>query len=96
VTFHSGYGGRFEGVEGESGTIVTETSPGDTSNFFCLRDPYFYLQCWVDRNSLPPRQTAFPQEPDMSFEGEFFEIVNSRPEGHRMSELLKASPGLTF
>ncbi|PVF91196.1 hypothetical protein CPB86DRAFT_719915 [Serendipita vermifera] len=47
-------------------------------NFFCLRAPYLYLQSWIDKGSLPPRQTAFPLEPDMSFEEELYEIVNRR------------------
>jgi hypothetical protein len=53
-------------------------------NFFCLYKPYCYLQAWIDRNSLPPRQTAFPLEPEMSFEGEFYEIVNTHREARSM------------
>jgi hypothetical protein len=79
----TGYGGCFEGVEGIDGTTDdVETDASTNSNdFFCLRAPYFYLQKWIDRNSLPPRQTVFPLEPDMTFEGEFYEIVNYRGEG---------------
>jgi hypothetical protein len=76
VTDYTGYGGRFDGVEGEDEQIETDTTAWNSSDFFCLRAPYLYLQCWLDRDSLPPRQTAFPLEPDMSFEGEFYEIVN--------------------
>ncbi|PVF90917.1 hypothetical protein CPB86DRAFT_803204 [Serendipita vermifera] len=46
--------------------------------FFCLRGPYLYLQSCIDRDPLPPRQIAFPLGPDMSFEEEFYEIVNYR------------------
>ncbi|PVG01127.1 hypothetical protein CPB86DRAFT_140198 [Serendipita vermifera] len=55
----------------------------DDVNVICLRAPYYYLRKWVDRESLPPRQTAFPHEPDMIFEGEFYEIMNTRRKGRR-------------
>jgi hypothetical protein len=75
----AGYGGVFRGVGWES----TQSIPSNASanlgvpSFFCLYKPYFYLQAWIDRDSLPPRQIAFPLEPDMSFEGEFYEIINT-------------------
>ncbi|PVF98447.1 hypothetical protein CPB86DRAFT_705323, partial [Serendipita vermifera] len=52
-------------------------------NLFCLRVPYFYLQAWLHRETLPPRQIAFPSEPDMSFEGELYEIINTRKKARR-------------
>ncbi|PVG01671.1 hypothetical protein CPB86DRAFT_812300 [Serendipita vermifera] len=79
VSCPTGYGGSFEGVEGMDEDVTTDAST-NSNNFFCLRAPYYYLQAWVDRDSLPPRQTAFPLEPDMSFEGEFYEIINSKPD----------------
>ncbi|PVF91195.1 hypothetical protein CPB86DRAFT_878641 [Serendipita vermifera] len=79
VTHWTEWGGIFGGIEGSNGTeaVTTHASAGDDA-FFCLRGPYSYLQSWIDRDSLPPRQTTFPLEPDMSFEGEFYEIVNYR------------------
>ncbi|CAG8701893.1 15292_t:CDS:2, partial [Acaulospora colombiana] len=74
VCYPSGCGGLFEGIEGQTGMIQTEAGV-DSGGMFCLRTPYHYLRYWVDRDSLPPRQTAFPLEPDMSFESEFYEIV---------------------
>jgi hypothetical protein len=70
--------------DGEYEDTETDTTAWNTSNFFCLRAPYHYLQCWLDRESLPPRQTAFPLEPDMSFEGEFYEVVNYMAGGRGM------------
>ncbi|PVG01672.1 hypothetical protein CPB86DRAFT_812301 [Serendipita vermifera] len=79
------HGGEFTSVDGEAGQVLTSaTTYGD--NFFCLRAPYLYLQAWVDRDSLPLRHTAFPLEPEMSFEGEFYEIIQTR-ENKRQSEI---------
>jgi hypothetical protein len=82
VTDYDGTGGYFKGVEGKTKKISTNARV-NSPNFFCLRAPYFYLECWVVRDSLPPRQTTFPLEPNMSFEGEFYEIVHSWPYGKR-------------
>jgi hypothetical protein len=67
----------FDEIDGEPATTNASVLRG-SSNFFCLYKPYFYLQAWINRDSLPPRQVAFPLEPDMTFEGEFYEIVHSR------------------
>jgi hypothetical protein len=81
----------FNGVENEDGTVVQQETildaDGNRLDFFCLRAPYLYLKCWVHRDSLPPRQVAFPLEPDMSFEGEFYEIVHTRNLSRGMSFL---------
>lgn len=81
----TGYGGNFEKVEGQGNKVRTQAD-SYTWNFFCLRAPYFYLQSWIDWDSLPPRHVVFPLEPDMNFEGEFWEIVNAyshrRRQGH--------------
>ncbi|PVG01681.1 hypothetical protein CPB86DRAFT_83551 [Serendipita vermifera] len=79
VSCRSGYGGLFERMDGQGDNIRTDAS-AHTPNFFCLRTPYRYLQSWIDRDSLPPRQTALPLEPDMSFEGEFYELIDSSTE----------------
>ncbi|PVF98442.1 hypothetical protein CPB86DRAFT_361019 [Serendipita vermifera] len=64
-----------------------------TTNLLCLRAPYYYLQAWLDRDSLPPREIAFPHEPEMSFEGELYEIVNSHPDNRlRPSGILYGIP----
>ncbi|PVF91000.1 hypothetical protein CPB86DRAFT_878739 [Serendipita vermifera] len=78
----SDFGGIFNEAEEKPGVYIrtNASSHRESEGFFCLRNPYLYLQAWVDRGSLPPRQTAFPFEPDMSFEGELYEIVKSRQE----------------
>ncbi|PVG01676.1 hypothetical protein CPB86DRAFT_823596 [Serendipita vermifera] len=73
----TGYGGGFTGIDGSDKAVYTNASAGGVA-FFCLRGPYSYLQSWIDRDSLPHQQTAFPLEPEMNFEGEFYEIVNRR------------------
>lgn len=76
-------GGNFSALDDtpENMQVYTSASSGLTvANFFCLRAPYHYLKSWVNRDTLPPRQTAFPLEPDMSFEGELYEIINTRRE----------------
>ncbi|CAG8648542.1 4255_t:CDS:10, partial [Acaulospora colombiana] len=77
VTHWTEVGGRFGRVEGSDVAVYTDASASSDA-FFCLRGPYFYVQSWIDRDSLPPRQATFPLEPDMSFEGEFYEIVHYR------------------
>ncbi|PVF92476.1 hypothetical protein CPB86DRAFT_183459 [Serendipita vermifera] len=78
----TGYGACFTGIE-EGDSEVSTDARSSTLNFFCLRGPYLYLENWVDRDSLPPRQIAFPLEPNMSFEGEFYEIINTRLESRK-------------
>ncbi|PVG01680.1 hypothetical protein CPB86DRAFT_83534 [Serendipita vermifera] len=82
VTHPTGNGGLFEGIEGQIGLLTTNASAYE-GNLFCLRTPYLYLQSWVDRDSLPLRRTAFPFEPEMSFEGEFYEIIQFWEMGYR-------------
>jgi hypothetical protein len=83
---HVADGGCFWGTGSElDRNIFTNASAKRGSpNFFCLYKPYFYLQAWIDRDSLPPRQIAFPHEPEMSFEGEFYEIVNTHTQRRGM------------
>ncbi|PVG01674.1 hypothetical protein CPB86DRAFT_83415 [Serendipita vermifera] len=69
--------GMFYKVDGSDERVLTDASRS-SGNFFCLRAPYLYLQSWIDKDSLPPRQTAFPLESDMSFEEELYEIVKYR------------------
>ena len=48
-------------------------------NFFVLEGCYKYLEAWLDRDDLPPRNVAFPDDDEpMSIASEFYEIVNSR------------------
>lgn len=68
---------NFERVDHSSLFVLTDTTT-QSDAFFCLRGPYLYLQSCIDRDPLPPRQIAFPLGPDMSFEEEFYEIVNYR------------------
>ncbi|KDQ19418.1 hypothetical protein BOTBODRAFT_439102 [Botryobasidium botryosum FD-172 SS1] len=58
----------------------TDCDPvGGNPNVFALEGPFRYLEAWVDRDSLPDRRLAFPNDPEpMSFESEFYEIVNTR------------------
>ncbi|PVG01125.1 hypothetical protein CPB86DRAFT_823959 [Serendipita vermifera] len=83
VTRREDYG--YIEVEAGRKVVIDNDDDGDV-NVFCLRTPYYYLRKLVDRDSLPPRQTAFPQEPVMSFEGELYEIVNTRRKD-RLSEM---------
>jgi hypothetical protein len=78
-------------MDGEPGERIRSNASAHfgSENFFCLRSPYLYLQAWVDRGSLPPRQTAFPLERDMSFEGELFEIINTHHDMRSMQFHLK-------
>ena len=51
----------------------------ENPNFFALEGPIRYLQEWIDWDSLPGRELGFPHDPaPMSFEGEFYEIVNTQ------------------
>lgn len=48
-------------------------------NFFVLEGCYKYLEAWLDRDSLPPRSVAFPDDAEpMSIASELYEIINSR------------------
>lgn len=50
---------------------------GDGPHFLVREGPFFYLQAWIDWDSLPDRQS--PLDPElMSFAGELYEIVHSR------------------
>ncbi|PVF91194.1 hypothetical protein CPB86DRAFT_792216, partial [Serendipita vermifera] len=73
-TYH-GLAGKYYKIEGSNGWDLRDVRT-ESNDFLCLRAPYFYLQSWINRDSLPPRQTAFPLEPDMSFDGELYEIVD--------------------
>ncbi|PVF98446.1 hypothetical protein CPB86DRAFT_814818 [Serendipita vermifera] len=90
----SGYdlGGYFDRIEGKpmERILTSASSRGSVANFFCLRAPYFYLQTWVNRDTLPLRQTAFPLEPDMSFEGELYEIINTRQQERYAGGMLRS------
>ncbi|PVF92491.1 hypothetical protein CPB86DRAFT_183800 [Serendipita vermifera] len=81
VDQHSVLGGYFDMVDMDN--YISASSYMSNGNLFCLRAPYFYLQAWLHRETLPPRQIAFPSEPDMSFEGELYEIINTRKEARR-------------
>jgi hypothetical protein len=83
-------GGQFCAVGWEQRQSISTNASGarKSPNLFCLYKPYCYLQAWIDRDSLPPRQTAFPVEPEMSFEGEFYEIVNTHREARSTFVLL--------
>jgi len=51
----------------------------DNPNVFALEGPIKYLQQWINWNTLPGREVGFPYDPaPMSFEGEFYEIVNTQ------------------
>ncbi|KAL0955127.1 hypothetical protein HGRIS_004040 [Hohenbuehelia grisea] len=48
-------------------------------NIICHKAPLAYLKTWINWTSLPPRSTAFPDDPEaLSVEAELYEIVNSR------------------
>lgn len=69
-------GQRFEGFELEN-PHLTHVQP----HFWFTHECGNYMQAWIDFDSLPPRQTAFPNDPEpMNFYGELYEIVNSRKE----------------
>jgi hypothetical protein len=88
------YGGVFREVGWESIQSIPSNASATLGvpSFFCLYRPYFYLQAWIDCDSLPPRQIAFPLEPDMSFEGEFYEIINTHQKNRSMLSFLFLTP----
>lgn len=51
---------------------------GGNPSLFVLEGPFWYLEAWVDRDALPDRRTAFPDDPDLPFAAELYEILNTR------------------
>ncbi|KIJ61515.1 hypothetical protein HYDPIDRAFT_42495 [Hydnomerulius pinastri MD-312] len=49
-------------------------------NFFLSEVCYHYLQAWLKLHALPPQNPDVPHTPNLSFQGELYEIVNSRRE----------------
>jgi hypothetical protein len=69
-------------IEMEEELASRVTAYGHHPNFFTSEGCYHYLQAWLDLERMPPRTLAFPMESDpLTFNGEFYEIVNSRHGG---------------
>lgn len=84
----NGDSGHFEGLcvvrDGEEVaervyTHCSVRSDDSMSNVFFCERCYAFLEAWVDRDALPPRERAFPgaREP-LSFAQELYEVINSR------------------
>ena len=77
-------GAWFEHVVAEASVVGCEMRSDcrtfwGNPNFFVLEGCYRYLEAWLDRDGLPPRSVAFPDDAEpMSIASELYEIVNSR------------------
>ena len=73
---------REAGAMEETVEADTVCNPDEGSSIFLCEHCYHYLEAWIDRDSLPPRSVAFPDDPKpMSFAGELYEIVTSQTRG---------------